>query len=52
MPTTIRPGAEEMTWKVQVERGDAEYVTYWISVTNLTPVPVAFEGRFAILSRY
>jgi hypothetical protein len=52
MPTTIRPGAEELTWKVQVERGDAEYVTYWISVTNLTPVPVAFEGRFAILSRY
>ncbi|MFF8836959.1 WD40/YVTN/BNR-like repeat-containing protein [Streptomyces sp. NPDC015130] len=52
MPTTIRPGAEELTWKVQVERGDAEYVTYWVSVTNLTPVPVAFEGRFAILSRY
>jgi photosystem II stability/assembly factor-like uncharacterized protein len=52
MPTTVRPGAPEITWKVQVERGDPEHVTYWITVTNLTPVPVAFEGRFCILSRY
>lgn len=52
MPTTPRPGAEELTWQVQVERGDAEYVAYWISVTNLTTIPVTFEGRFAILSRY
>ncbi|MEU3689968.1 WD40/YVTN/BNR-like repeat-containing protein [Streptomyces narbonensis] len=52
MPTTPRPGSEEMTWKVEVERGDAEFITYWVSVTNLTNVPVAFEGRFAILSRY
>ena len=30
----------------------AEYVTYWITVTNLTADPVAFEGRYCILSRY
>jgi hypothetical protein len=52
MPTTPRPGAPQLTWNVQVERASAEYVTYWITVTNLTPAPVNFEGRYAILSRY
>jgi hypothetical protein len=52
MPTSVRSGAPQVSWTVQVERGDAEYVTYWIAVTNLTPDPVTFEGRFAILSRY
>jgi hypothetical protein len=52
MPTTVRPGAPEVTWNVQVERADAEHVTYWITVTNLTAVPVAFEGRYCIMSRY
>jgi hypothetical protein len=52
MPTTVRPGGPELTWKVEVERASAELVTYWITVTNLTPVPVNFEGRYCILSRY
>jgi hypothetical protein len=52
MPTSIRPGAPQITWVTQVERASAEYVTYWITVTNLTPDPVTFEGRFCILSRY
>jgi hypothetical protein len=52
MPTTPIPGAPEITWKVQVERASAEFVTYWISVTNLTNQNVNFEGRYAILSFY
>ena len=52
MPTTTNPGAPQVTWTVQVERASAEYVTYWISVTNLTSVPLTFEGRYAVLSRY
>lgn len=52
MPTNPRPGSPQVTWKVQVERASAEYVTYWITVTNLTPAPLTFEGRYAILSRY
>jgi len=52
MPTTPKPGAPQATWMVQVERGDAEYVTYWITVTNLTPDPMNFEGRYCILSWY
>ena len=52
MPTTVKNGAPEITWSVQVERADAEHVTYWITVQNLVNVPVAFEGRYCILSKY
>jgi hypothetical protein len=52
MPTTPRPGAPEVTWRVEVERASAEFVTYWITVTNLTAAPVDFEGRYCILSFY
>jgi len=51
MPTTTG-GAAQVQWSVQVQRASAEYVTYWISVTNLTGGPVTFEGRYCILSRY
>jgi hypothetical protein len=52
MPRTPRVGAPQVGWTVEVERGDSERATYWITVRNLTPVPLEFEGRFAILSRY
>ena len=50
MPTTVLPGAPELGWDVQVERADAEYVTYWITVSNRTDQAVSFEGRYAITS--
>lgn len=50
MPTTVQPGAPQLDWDVAVERGDGNHCTYWITVTNLTTVPVDFEGRFAVLS--
>lgn len=52
MPTSVRPGAPQVTWTTRVERASAEFVTYWITVTNLTPDPVNVEGRYAILSYY
>jgi hypothetical protein len=52
MPTSPNPGAPQVTWTVQVERASAEFATYWITVQNLTAVPVTFEGRYCILSRY
>lgn len=52
MPTSIAPGAPQITWDVHVERANAEYVTYWITVSNKTAATVTFEGRFAILSYY
>jgi len=52
MPTTVQSGGPQLSWKVQTERANSEYVTYWISVTNHTNQTVSFEGRYAILSRY
>lgn len=50
MPTTVRNGAPELDWDVEVERASADRVTYWITVRNLTSVAVTFEGRYAVLS--
>jgi hypothetical protein len=49
VPTSPRPGGPQIEWKVQVERASDEYITYWISITNLTPVPVSIEARYAVL---
>ncbi len=50
MPTTVKSGAPQLTWDVDIERADAEHVTYWITVKNKTNQTVAFEGRYCILS--
>lgn len=52
MPNTVRRGAAQLGWDVQVERADAEYLTYWITVMNYTTESVNFEGRYCILSWY
>lgn len=49
VPTSPRPGGPQIEWKVQVERASDQYITYWISITNLTPVPVNIEARYAVL---
>ncbi|MGD9703750.1 MAG: hypothetical protein AB7Q42_18270 [Acidimicrobiia bacterium] len=50
MPTTPIPGGPELEWDVQVERATAAYVTYWLTVKNLTASTVNFEGRYAVLN--
>lgn len=50
MPTSPRPGAPQLEWEVDVERASSSGVTYWLTVKNLTPAPVNFEGRYAVLS--
>ena len=50
MPVTPRAGAAELQWSVSVERASATECVYWITVTNLTPASITFEGRYAILS--
>jgi hypothetical protein len=48
VPTT--PGsAAEVTWNVEIQRASGAYVTYWISVTNLTNAAVAIQGRYTVL---
>ena len=49
MPTTPN-AAREVNWNVAVERASNDYVTYWITVTNLTGQAIDFEGRYAILN--
>lgn len=50
VPVTPRPGAPELQWTVQVERANASFITYWLTVTNLTAAPINFEGRYAVLN--
>lgn len=52
MPTSVQPGAPQVSWTVQVERANAEHATYWLTVRNLTSSTVSFEGRYCILSYY
>lgn len=49
LPTTIGPGAPQLRWDVALERASGDRVTYWLTVTNLTDAPVAFEGRYTVL---
>jgi hypothetical protein len=51
LPTFPRPGAAQLKWKVAIERASGNYLTYWITVQNLTALDVTFEGRYAVLGR-
>jgi hypothetical protein len=50
VPDTARPGAAQVDWDVAIERADTNHVTYWITVTNLTPSSMQFELRYAIVA--
>ena len=49
VPTTPKLGAPQISWKVDVERAEDAYITYWISITNLTSEEVGIEARYAVL---
>jgi hypothetical protein len=51
LPTVPRPGAAQLSWDVAIERASGNYLTYWITVKNLTAQDVTFEGRYAVLGR-
>ena len=50
MPISPQAGSPQVGWDVSVERATQSQCTYWITVRNLTPNNVTFEGRFAVLS--
>jgi hypothetical protein len=50
MSTSPQSGMPQLDWDVAVERANSNQCTYWITVKNLTPNPINFEGRYAILS--
>src|SRR6266853_1548970 len=49
VPTAPIAAGQQVKWRVQVERASFAYITYWINVTNVTPVPVTFEARYNVL---
>jgi hypothetical protein len=49
VPTTPKLGAPQISWSVSVERAEDAYITYWISITNLTGEEVGIEARYAVL---
>jgi hypothetical protein len=49
-PTSPQAGAPQISWDVAVERASTSYVTYWVTVRNLSASAVTFEGRYAILN--
>lgn len=49
MPTSPRPGAPQVRWRVRVERAGDRHATYWIDVTNVSSAAVDFEARYAVL---
>jgi hypothetical protein len=49
MPTTVNTAGSQLTWSVQVQRASGAYITYWITVTNQTNVPVNFQARYQTL---
>lgn len=50
VPTSPRSGAPQIEWNVEVERASPTAVTYWISIHNLTAIPVNIEARYAVMS--
>jgi len=49
VPTTPKRGGPQIRWNVQVERASHQYITYWISITNVTSTDVDIEARYAVL---
>ena len=49
VPTSPRAGAPQIGFQVKHERATDGFITYWICVTNLTPIPVNIEGRYGVL---
>ncbi len=40
----------ELQWSVAVERATNDYITYWITISNLTAAPINIETRYAVLN--
>lgn len=50
LPTTPILGAPEIDWDVAVERASATDLTYWITIWNLSSLPIDIEARYAIMN--
>ena len=49
VPATPNKGVPQIDWRVEVECAKADRLTYWITVRNLSALPVEVEGRFIVV---
>lgn len=49
VPTSVSTGGPQITSQVSVEKSSGDYITYWISITNLTAAQVDIEARYCVL---
>jgi hypothetical protein len=47
-PTTVSGGGRKIGWTVETERPGAGFITYWITVRNLTSETLGFEARYSV----
>jgi hypothetical protein len=47
VPTTVA-GGPELSWNLQTQKSSGDYMTYWISITNLTGTDVDVEARYCV----
>jgi len=50
VPTSPRVGSPQLQWDVAVERASSSYITYWITVRNISTSAINFEARYAVLN--
>jgi subtilisin family serine protease len=49
VPTSPRPGGPQIKFDVQVERASDQYITYWVSITNVSPEACDIEARYCVM---
>jgi len=50
VPTSPKTGAPQIQWEVAVERASNDFITYWITVKNISSETVNIEARYAVLN--
>jgi len=46
-PTTVSGGGPKIGWTVETERPGGAFITYWITIRNLTSETLGFEARYS-----
>ena len=51
VPTAPKIGVPQIQWDVTVERASNDFITYWITVKNISSETVNTEARYTVLNR-
>jgi len=50
VPTTPSAGAPQIEWDIAVQRASGTAITYWITIRNLSAIPVDIEARYEVMN--